>query len=70
MTEKDMMMLRELENYEKDFIIIANKIDKMTQSEYHKKMKEIRQSAGKHEVIPFSTKKRNGIEKLIDEIFI
>jgi GTP-binding protein len=69
MTEKDILMLKELENYEKDFIIIANKIDKMTQSEYHKKMKEIKEMTKGHEVIPFSTKKRNGIEKLIDEIF-
>ncbi|MFA6514773.1 MAG: ribosome biogenesis GTP-binding protein YihA/YsxC [Candidatus Paceibacterota bacterium] len=69
MTEKDIVMLRELENYEKDFIIVANKIDKMTQSEYHKKIKEIKEMTKGHEVIPFSTKKRTGIEKLIDEIF-
>jgi GTP-binding protein EngB required for normal cell division len=50
-------------------IIIANKIDKMTQGEYHKKMIELKKMVGESIVIPFSTKKRNGIEKLTDEIF-
>ena len=69
MTEKDILMLRELEDHGKDFIIIANKIDKMTQSEYHSKMKEINNITKEHQVIPFSTKKRNGIDALNDLIF-
>lgn len=69
MTERDILMLEELENHKKDFIIIANKIDKMTQSEYHHKMNEIKKITGKHPVIPFSTKKRVGIESLVDKIF-
>jgi len=69
MTDKDITMYRELIKYEKDFIIIANKIDKMTQGEYHKKMIELKKMVGESIVIPFSTKKRNGIEKLTDEIF-
>lgn len=69
MTEKDILMLRELENHQKDFIIIANKIDKMTQSEYHHKMNEIKKITGKYTVIPFSTKKRVGLESLVNKIF-
>lgn len=69
MTEKDILMLKELENYKKNFIIIANKIDKMTQSEYHKKMIEIRKITGDYPVIPFSTKKRKGLDSLLEEIF-
>lgn len=69
LTDKDTLMLSELENYGKEFIIVANKIDRMTQSEHHKKLTEIRKLAGNHEVIPFSTKKKSGLENLIDKIF-
>ncbi|MCX6754340.1 MAG: ribosome biogenesis GTP-binding protein YihA/YsxC [Candidatus Nomurabacteria bacterium] len=69
MTERDITMYQELVHHEKDFIIVANKIDKMTQAEYHKKMTELKKLVGESRVIPFSTKKRKGIEALTDEIF-
>lgn len=68
-TERDMLMLNELENHDKDFIIVANKVDKMSQSEYHKKFIEIKKFAGEHEIIPFSTKNKKGLEALSDKIF-
>ena len=68
-TERDMLMLSELENHNKDFIIVANKIDKMSQSEYYKKFIEIKKVAGEHEIIPFSTKNKKGLEALSDKIF-
>lgn len=70
LTDKDILMLEELEKFNKNFIIVANKIDKMTQSEYHKKINEIKKIIGEqHQVIPFSSKNRKGLEKLVDEIF-
>ena len=69
LTEKDLLMLEELKKFNKDFIIVANKIDKMTQSEYHKKINEIKKVTGEHLVIPFSTKTRKGLDSLIDNIF-
>lgn len=69
MTEKDILMFNELRNHDKDFIIVANKIDKLKQSEYHKKMAEIKKVTGDFPVIPFSNKKRVGIEALTDKIF-
>jgi GTP-binding protein len=69
MTDKDIMMFNELIKFNKDFIIIANKIDKMTQSEYHKKFTEIKKITGQHKLIPFSTTKKKGLQDLIDEIF-
>lgn len=69
LTDKDHLMLGELEKFGKDFIIIANKTDKMTQSEYHKKMTEIKKVVGEHKIIPFSSKNRKGLDALIDEIF-
>lgn len=68
-TEKDTLMLNELESHNKNFIIIANKIDKMTQSEYHNKINEIKKNIGENTIIPFSTKSKKGLETLIDLIF-
>jgi GTP-binding protein len=69
LTDKDILMLAELENNNKNFIIIANKIDKMTQSIYHKNFKEINKIVGQHEVIPFSIKNKKNFEKIIDKVF-
>lgn len=69
MTERDLLMYNELKNFNKDFIIVANKIDKMTQSEYHKKMAEIKKITKDSIVIPFSVKNKKGLENLIEKIF-
>lgn len=69
MTERDILMHNELIKFNKDFIIVANKIDRMTQSEYHKKMTELKKLTGNHIIIPFSTKTKKGLENLIDQIF-
>lgn len=70
LTDKDILMLEELEKFNKDFMIVANKIDKMTQSEYHKKINEIKKIVGEqHLIVPFSSKTRKGLENLSDEIF-
>ena len=68
-TDTDISMLRELQDHNKDFIIVANKVDKMTQSQYHKKMTDIKNIAGNHAVIPFSSKKKIGVKALLGEIF-
>ena len=69
MTEKDILMFNELTNYNKNFIIVANKVDRLTQSEYHKKITEIKKLIGGHEIIPFSTKTKKGTKELINKIF-
>jgi GTP-binding protein len=68
-TEKDIMMFNELIKFNKDFIIVANKIDKMTQSEFYQKIKEINKILDPYSVIPFSTKKKKNLENLIKQIF-
>lgn len=69
MTEKDILMFNELKNHQKDFIIIANKIDKLKQSEYHKNMNDIKKIIGDFPIFPFSNKTRKGIDELINKIF-
>jgi GTP-binding protein len=67
--ESDISMLRELENHNKDFIVVANKVDKLKQSEYHKNIKALKNMTSGHAVIPFSSKKKIGIKELTKEIF-
>jgi len=70
MTEKDILMFNELIDHNKNFIIVANKIDKLTQSEYYKKMTELKKMTGDiYPIIPFSNKNKKGTEALLEEIF-
>ncbi len=69
MTDGDKAMLRDLEDNHKDFIIVTNKVDRMNQSEYHKKITEIKNTVGAHTIIPFSSTKKIGVKPLLSEIF-
>lgn len=67
-TDKDLEMIKQLEAHEKPFIIVANKIDKIRHPDYKKQLAKVRALVGDHKVIPFSTKKRMGIQELLQEI--
>ncbi len=67
-TAADKEMLEYLESSERNIIIVANKIDKIKQSESTKKMKAIKEFSGQNKVIPFSSTKKKGIEELCREI--
>lgn len=67
--EKDLAMLEDLKMYKKDFIIALSKIDKMNQSEFHHKMKEMSEMVGGHPMFAFSAKKQKGIEALREVLF-
>lgn len=69
MTDSDISMLRDLQDNHKDFIIVANKVDRLNQSDYHKKITEIKNTVGAHTIIPFSSTKKIGIKPLLNEIF-
>lgn len=67
-TDDDVDMLEALEQAGKPIVIAANKIDKIKQSEYHKKMKKINDILAPHPVIPYSTKTGKGLGELIDAL--
>ena len=68
-TESDRTMLDYLEENQNNIVILANKIDKIKQSEYVKKIKKVEEFAGHNKVIPFSSEKKKGIAELCKEIF-
>lgn len=68
LTDKDLGMLRTLEEHEKDIIIVANKVDKLKNSEFKKQLKKIEDMTVGHTIIPYSSKEKTGIKELLREI--
>lgn len=67
-TVNDLEMLRTLEEYDKEVIIVANKVDKLKSSERIKQLAKIKYAIGDHEMIPCSALKRIGLAELSREI--
>ncbi len=67
-TAYDLEMLKCLEEHQKKIIIVANKIDKLKNSEYKNQIKKIQDLIGSHQIIPCSAAKNKGINDLIREI--
>lgn len=68
LTEDDLEILHSLDNYKKDIVIVANKIDKIKQKEYEKQFKEIKELVGDHRILPYSAQKKIGVEELLKEL--
>jgi GTP-binding protein len=67
-TDNDLEMIKELMDHNKNFVIVANKIDKIKKSSYQKQLKKIQDTAWPHKVIPFSSKNGTGVNALLQEI--
>lgn len=67
-TKDDLDMLHSLEDYRKDVIVVANKIDRIKQAEYEEQFKTIKELIGVHQIIPYSAKKKIGVKELLKEI--
>jgi GTP-binding protein len=68
-TKDDLDMLYSLEDHGKDIIVVANKIDKIKQTEYEEQFKLINELIGTHKIVPYSAKKKTGVKELLSEIF-
>ncbi len=67
-TKDDINMIHKLEEYGKDIVIIANKIDKIKKSEYKNKLENNAKLIGEHKIVQFSTKKNIGIQDVLEEL--
>jgi GTP-binding protein len=70
MTDFDQDTLKVLNGEHHPFIVVANKIDKLTQSEASASIKAIQEIVGNAPVIPFSSETKRGLNKLIEAIFV
>jgi len=64
-TETDMQMLYSLDKAGKNIVVVANKVDKIKKSDYHKQLKDIQSAVGEHKVIAYSAEKKIGIAELL-----
>lgn len=69
LTDDDQEMLQALDEQQKNVIVIANKIDKIKQSDYKKRLQAVQNMVGKHRVIPYSSHIKMGVGSMLDEIF-
>jgi len=69
-TDKDLEMLAALEEFNKEIVIVANKIDKIKKSKYAGQLQEIEKLFSRHKVIPFSSYSKIGLDDLASEILI
>jgi GTP-binding protein len=67
-TKFDLEMLELLQENEHDVVVVANKMDKVKNSELHKKKKEIVAKLNTENIIYFSSKTKMGREELLDKI--
>ena len=67
-TDFDVEMLRILRECGHDFIVVANKTDKLNQKELSIALAEIRTAAGDAEVVPHSSKDKKGTEALLEAL--
>ncbi|MBI5420741.1 MAG: ribosome biogenesis GTP-binding protein YsxC [Parcubacteria group bacterium] len=67
-TEIDLEVFQRLIGQGKNIIVVANKIDKLKQSEYKKQLKKIQDVFKDRKVIPYSSFKKIGIKELTNEI--
>nr|MBP9770627.1 hypothetical protein [Candidatus Gracilibacteria bacterium] len=63
-TVNDLEMLKTLEEYDKDVIVVANKVDKLKNSERTKQLQKIKTAIGDHEMIPCSAQHKIGLAEL------
>ena len=68
-SKNDLEMLALLREHQKDIVIVANKIDKIKESEYDERLQAITDLARGLPVIPYSSKKKIGVERLVNELF-
>jgi len=68
-TEFDRQMISLLNEYHIDFVIAANKADKLKMGQKEKELKQIQQDCGSVTVIPYSAKIHTGKAALLKELF-
>ena len=68
MTDKDIVMFEDLKKANKNIVLVLSKVDKITQKDFHKKMKEIEQITGETPLFQVSAKNKIGIDELVEEL--
>lgn len=68
MTDKDIVMFEDLKKADKNIVVVLSKVDKITQKDFHKNMKEIEKITGDISLFQISSKNKIGIDELVSEL--
>ena len=68
MTDKDIEMFEGLKKQDKNIVIVLSKVDKITQSDFHRKINEIEKITGDYPLFQISANKGMGLEELVSEL--
>lgn len=68
MTDKDIAMFEDLKNANKNIVMVLSKVDKITQKDFHKNIKQIETITGECPLFQISSKNGAGIQELVDEL--
>lgn len=68
MTDKDRGMFEDLKAHNKNIVLVLAKVDKITQSDFHRKIDEIEKLTGDYLLFQISAKKGTGIDALMSEL--
>ncbi len=69
-TETDVEVFQRLVEQGKNIVVVANKVDKLKQSEYRKQLQNIQNTFHDHKIIPYSSFEKIGIKELTNEILV
>jgi len=69
LTDFDKEMIRVLREQGHEYLIVANKVDKLNQKNLSKQLRSIKEDAKEATVFPYSSLTRKGSESLLNEIF-
>ena len=67
-TKDDLGIIHELEQAGMGIVIVANKVDKIKKSQYQNRLKALCQELAGHQVFPYSSTSKVGIEELRAEL--
>ena len=64
-TKQDLEVIKALEAEKLDFVVVANKIDKIRKSSYKSQIAAVQKAIGAHQIIPLSAEKKIGRDELL-----
>ncbi len=70
LTELDQEMIAILQENKINFVIVANKIDKLKMGDKQKQLKKIQEQAGSLPIIPYSSITKEGRKELMKVVFV
>lgn len=66
MTDKDIVMFQDLKKHNKNIVLVLSKVDRITQKDFNKNIKEIEKITGDQPLFQISAKKGTGIKELTE----